>query len=56
MADESVDSFITDLHNHAVFCEYGDLHDQLRNCDRIVVGLQDKLDSDTPPTQMPTYL
>ena len=38
--DESVDSFITDLHRLAGFCEYGDLHDQLI-CDRIVVGLRD---------------
>ena len=39
--DESVDSFITDLHNLVEFCEYGDLHDQLIR-DRIVVGLRDK--------------
>ena len=38
--DESVDSFITDLHRLAEFCEYGDLHDQLIR-DRIVVGLRD---------------
>lgn len=38
--DESVDSFITDLHRLAEFCEYGDLHDQLVH-DRIVVGLRD---------------
>jgi len=39
--EESVDSFITDLHTLAEFCKYGDLHDQLI-CDRIVVGLLDK--------------
>ena len=39
--DESVDSFITDLHNLAEFCEYGNLHDELIR-DRIVVGLRDK--------------
>ena len=39
--DESVDSFITDLHNLAEFCEYGDLRNELI-CDRIVVGLRDK--------------
>lgn len=39
--DESVDGFITDLHNLAKFCEYGELHDQLIR-DRIVVGLWDK--------------
>ena len=38
--EETVDSFITDLHSLAE-CEYGDLHDQLIR-DRIVVGLLDK--------------
>ena len=36
--DEPVDSFITDLHGLAEFCEYGALHDQLIR-DKIVVGI-----------------
>ena len=39
--DESVDSFITDLHSLAEFCKYGNLRDKLIR-DRIVVGLRDK--------------
>ena len=39
--DESVDSFITDLHRLAESCQYDDLNDQLIR-DRIVVGLCDQ--------------
>jgi len=34
----SVDTFITDLHSLAEFCDYGALHDKLIR-DRIVVGI-----------------
>ena len=37
---ESVDSFITDLHTLAEYCDFGALHNQLIR-DRIVVGIMD---------------
>ena len=37
---ESVDSFITDLHCLARYCNYGNLHDETIR-DRIVVGIRD---------------
>jgi len=44
--NESVDTFITDLHSLAEFCDYRAFHDKLI-CDRIVVGIQDwKLSAD----------
>ena len=39
-AGESVNSFITDLHCLARYCNYGDLHDEMIR-DRIVVGIRD---------------
>jgi len=39
-AGESVDSFITDLHCLARYCNYGELHDEMIR-DRIVVGIRD---------------
>ena len=39
--NESVDTFITDLHCLAEYCEFGILKDNLIR-DRIVVGLKDK--------------
>ena len=37
---ESVDSFTTDLHCLARYCNYGNLHDEMIH-DRIVVGIRD---------------
>ena len=38
--DESIDTFVTALHNLAQHCDYKDLHDEMIR-DRLVVGLRD---------------
>ena len=38
--DESVDTFVTALHNLAQYCNFKDLHDEMIR-DRLIVGLRD---------------
>ena len=40
--EESVDAFVTALHNLAQYCEYKELHDEMIR-DRLVVGLRDAM-------------